>query len=134
MRRAIASNISRYELANMFVNYVLNASEDMLKDTYLGDIMEEEDSEIKVGNFRLIHILKNDEYFSFFPNFYKDNEKNKLTIFSVDLEKTILECTFDDVICSWKNEIGYSSDIDGICQEIKISDITLMATKLRKIL
>ncbi|MFV0238773.1 MAG: hypothetical protein ACK5H4_01865 [Lacrimispora sphenoides] len=129
MEYANAETISRFELAKGFVKCILEISEEKLRDTYIGEIQD--DYGDQVGGFRLIHLYQGDKHIPFFANFFENDECKRLVIFTTLAKERVLECEYNPKNQSWFNIIDYDSTDN---EKIQISDITMMAVKLKKVI
>lgn len=96
MEYANAETISKFELAKGFVKCILDVSEEQLRDTYLGEILEEFGDQ-QVGGFRLIHLYQGDKIIPFYAHFFEDESCKRLVIFTTLAKERVLECVYNPV-------------------------------------
>lgn len=115
------------ELAEAFIWYVENASVDTLKNTYINDVMDDEENENSIGKFRLIHTYTNkDEYITFIARFNKVDDVEELSVYCVEKNEIVMECTRKPENGAWSPNIEQKN--------ILLSEVTRAASKLRDIL
>lgn len=128
--RMDASNISINELAKTFVDCINSTSVEKLKDTYMDEVYESEDSDRFIGKFNLLHLCdttQNNDYLTFTTCFFHDEVgTNKLTVHNIEKGVLILECTYDASKPSWIAE--------RFIPNLTLSSITDMGEKLKSIL
>lgn len=132
MKPLDVTDIEEETLAQIFINYVTNSSVNDLSKAYKGIVVDNEISEVPIGQFNLIHIYSSntDEYLTFTVNFYMDGSIHKMQVFNVEKKTLILDCINNQSSNknSWVSVILYPN--------IKLSSVicTDMALKLKSLL
>lgn len=135
LRRMDATNMTDQELANVFIDYVNATPVSTLAESYKDDIYNDENSNLSIGNFRLIHVVNSDknEYLTYSVCFQDNINADKdeidtkiLSVHNIEKDAVVLICTFKPSLKSWSSD----HHIKGVA----VSAITNMVMKLKSIL